>query len=126
LPLINFNVKHPEAIKVKKAVEIINNLRPDLQVDGEMQADTAVVGDILDSEFPFSNLRGSANVLIFPNLSAGNIAYKLFEKLTDATVIGPILMGMKKTIHVLQKNSTVEDIINMSAIAVVEAKNNGK
>jgi len=127
LSFSNFgSVKHPEAIKVKKAVEIINNLRPDLQVDGEMQADTAVVGDILDSEFPFSNLRGSANVLIFPNLSAGNIAYKLFEKLTDATVIGPILMGMKKTIHVLQKNSTVEDIINMSAIAVVEAKNNGK
>jgi len=127
LSFSNFgSVKHPETIKVKEAVEIINALRPDLQVDGEMQADTAVVSEILKNEFPFSKLSGSANVLIFPNLSAGNIAYKLIERLTDATVIGPILMGMKKPIHVLQRDSTVEDIINMSAIAVVEAKINGK
>ncbi len=125
LSFSNFgSVKDPEAIKVKNAVAIINQLRPDLQVDGEMQADTAVVSEILLNEFPFSKLKGSANVLIFPNLSAGNIAYKLFERLTDATVIGPILMGMKKPIHVLQRDSTVEDIINMSAIAVVEATNN--
>ena len=126
LSFSNFgSVKDPEAVKVKNAVSIINQLRPDLQVDGEMQADTAVVSEILLNEFPFSKLKGSANVLIFPNLSAGNIAYKLFERLTDATVIGPILMGMKKPIHVLQRDSTVEDIINMSAIAIVEAKNNG-
>jgi malate dehydrogenase (oxaloacetate-decarboxylating)(NADP+) len=87
-----------------------------------MQADTAVVTDILRNEFPFSKLKSSANVLVFPNLSAGNIAYKLFERLTSASVIGPVLMGMKKPIHVLQRDSTVEDIINMSAIAVVDAK----
>ncbi|MCB0731791.1 MAG: NADP-dependent malic enzyme [Ignavibacteriae bacterium] len=124
LSFSNFgSVKHPEASMVKKAVEIVNNLRPDLEIDGEMQADTAVVPEILFRDFPFSKLKGSANVLIFPNLSAGNIAYKLFERLTDATVIGPILMGMKKPIHVLQRDATVEDIINMSAIAVVEARN---
>jgi len=66
----------------------------------------------------------SWNVLIFPNLSAGNISYKLLERLTDATVIGPISMGMKKPVHVLQRDSTVEDIINMSAVAVVDAMNN--
>ena len=125
LSFSNFgSVKHPEALKVKNAVKLINDLHPELQVDGEMQADTAVVKEILENEFPFSKLTGSANVLIFPNLSAGNIAYKLIERLTDATVIGPILMGMKKPIHVLQRDSSVEDIINMSAIAVVEATNN--
>ena len=123
LSFSNFgSVKHPEALLVKRAAEIVNELRPDLEVDGEMQADTAVVTDILQNEFPFSKLKSRANVLVFPNLSAGNIAYKLFERLTSATVIGPVLMGMNKPIHVLQRDSTVEDIINMSAIAVVDAK----
>jgi malate dehydrogenase (oxaloacetate-decarboxylating)(NADP+) len=123
LSFSNFgSVKHPEALLVRRAAEIVNELRPDLEIDGEMQADTAVVTDILRNEFPFSKLKSSANVLVFPNLSAGNIAYKLFERLTSASVIGPVLMGMKKPIHVLQRDSTVEDIINMSAIAVVDAK----
>jgi len=127
LSFSNFgSVRHPEAEKVKRAVEIISQTRPDLQVDGEMQADTAVVSEILKNEFPFSRLKNSANVLVFPNLSAGNIAYKLMERLTDATVIGPVLMGMRKPIHVLQRDSTVEDVINMSAIAVVEATKNKK
>ncbi|MFC2082200.1 phosphate acetyltransferase [Bacteroidota bacterium] len=115
---------HPESIKVREAVEIVNQLRPELIIDGEMQADTAVVPEIIEKEFPFSKIKGGANVLIFPNLSSGNIAYKLFERLTDATVIGPILMGMNKPIHVLQRGATVDDIINMSAIAVVGAKEN--
>ena len=112
---------HAESLKVKKAVEIVNQKRPDLIVDGEMQADTAVVPEIIEKEFPFCKIKNGANVLIFPNLSAGNIAYKLMERLTNATVIGPILMGMKKPVHVLQRGATVDDIINMSAIAVVEA-----
>jgi malate dehydrogenase (oxaloacetate-decarboxylating)(NADP+) len=125
LSFSNFgSAKYPETIKIKKAVEIVNELRPDLQVDGEMQADTAIVPEILKNEFPFSILKGSANVLIFPNLSAANISYKLLERLTDATVIGPILMGMNKPIHVIQRDSTVQDIINMSAIAAVDALNN--
>ena len=87
-----------------------------------MQADTAVVPSIIEKEFPFSDLKGGANVLVFPNLSSGNIAYKLFERLTSATVIGPILMGLNKPIHVLQKGASVDDIIKMTAIAVVEAR----
>lgn len=118
--------KHPESDKVAKATSIVKERRPDIICDGEMQADTAVVSSIIEKEFPFSNLKGNANVLVFPNLSAGNIAYKLFERLTSATVIGPILMGLNKPVHVLQKGASVDDIIKMTAIAVVEAKQSHK
>ena len=122
LSFSNFgSAKYPQSVKVAEAVKLIHKKRPDLMVDGEMQADTAVVTEILENEFPFSYLKGGANVLIFPDLNAGNIAYKLFERLTDATVIGPVLMGMNKPIHVLQRGATVSDIVNMSAIAAVEA-----
>jgi malate dehydrogenase (oxaloacetate-decarboxylating)(NADP+) len=114
---------YPQSVKVAKAVEIVKKKRPDLIIEGEMQADTAVVPERLEKEFPFSLLKGSANTLIFPNLEAGNIAYKLFQRLTDATVIGPILMGMSKPVHVIQRGDTVRDIINMTAIAVVEVVN---
>jgi malate dehydrogenase (oxaloacetate-decarboxylating)(NADP+) len=113
--------KYPESEKVKEAVGIIKNLRPDLIVDGEMQADTAVVPQILEQDFPFSVLKGGANVLVFPTLDAGNIAYKLMARIGGATVIGPILRGMKRPIHVLQRGATVDDIINMTAIAVVDS-----
>ena len=118
--------KHPESEKVAKAAAIVKEKRPDIICDGEMQADTAVVPAIAEKEFPFSNLKGGANILVFPNLSSGNIAYKLFERLTSATVIGPILMGLEKPIHVMQKGASVEDIIKMTAIAVVEARHNHK
>jgi malate dehydrogenase (oxaloacetate-decarboxylating)(NADP+) len=86
-----------------------------------MQLDTAIVPEIVKTEFPFSDLKGRANILIFPDLNSGNIAYKLMARIGQATVIGPILMGMRKPIHVLQRGATVEDIINMTAIAVVDA-----
>ncbi|MFA7421947.1 MAG: NADP-dependent malic enzyme [Melioribacteraceae bacterium] len=122
LSFSNFgSTPHPHSQKVATATAIVKKLRPDLMVDGEMQADTAVIPERMESEFPFSTLKGGANVLIFPTLEAGNIAYKLFQRLTDATVIGPILMGMKKPVHVIQRGDTVQDIINMSAIAVVDA-----
>ncbi|MGD8779435.1 MAG: NADP-dependent malic enzyme [Ignavibacteria bacterium] len=122
LSFSNFgSVKSEYSEKVQKAVRLVNQKRPDIICDGEMQADTAVVPSIVENEFPFCSIKGGANVLIFPNLSSGNIAYKLFERLTDATVIGPILMGLNKPIHVLQRGATVDDIINMTAIAVVEA-----
>ncbi len=125
LSFSNFGSTHyPESNKVREAVKIVNELRPDIIIDGEMQADTAVVPEILESEFPFAKIKGGANVLIFPNLDSGNIAYKLLDRLTEATVIGPILMGMKKPVHVLQRDVTVDDIINLSAIAAVEAMNN--
>jgi malate dehydrogenase (oxaloacetate-decarboxylating)(NADP+) len=113
---------YPESKKVADAVRLIKKARPELMIDGEMQADTAVVPEIIKNDFPFSELKGRANVLIFPDLSSGNIAYKLLDRIGKATVIGPVLMGMKKPIHVLQKGATVEDIINMTAIAVVEAQ----
>ncbi|MFC2094745.1 NADP-dependent malic enzyme, partial [Bacteroidota bacterium] len=112
---------HPESNKVRDAVKIVKSLRPDLNIDGEMQLDTAVVPEIVNTEFPFSDLKGRANILIFPDLNSGNIAYKLMARIGQATVIGPILMGMRKPIHVLQRGATVEDIINMTAIAVVDA-----
>ena len=113
---------YPDSIKVKQATELVKKLRPELIIDGEMQADTAVVPEIIEKEFPFSNLKGKANVLIFPDLNAGNIAYKLMARIGQASVVGPILMGMKKPIHVLQRGATVDDIINMTAIAVAEAQ----
>ncbi|MBX3008990.1 MAG: NADP-dependent malic enzyme [Melioribacteraceae bacterium] len=123
LSFSNFgSAPHPNSNKVARAVKIVKQKRPELIIDGEMQADTAVVPERIEKEFPFSNLKGGANVLVFPNLEAGNIAYKLMQRLTDATVIGPILIGMNKPVHVLQRGDTVRDIINMTAFAVVEAK----
>jgi malate dehydrogenase (oxaloacetate-decarboxylating)(NADP+) len=122
LSFSNFgSAPYPESIKVKKATELVKKLRPNLSVDGEMQADAAVVPEILEKDFPFSNLKPKANVLIFPDLNSGNIAYKLMARIGQASVVGPILMGMKKPIHVLQRGATVDDIINMTAIAVAEA-----
>jgi len=122
LSFSNFgSAPYPESIKVKNAVQIVKLKRPDIIVDGEMQADTAVVPEIIDNDYPFSSIKAGANVLIFPDLNSGNIAYKLMARIGQATVIGPILMGMKKPIHVLQRGATVDDIINMTAIAVVEA-----
>jgi len=111
----------PESLKIKEATQLVKQRRPDLMIDGEMQADTAVVSEILETEFPFNRLKGHANVLVFPDLNSGNIAYKLMARIGQASVIGPILMGMKKPIHVLQRGATVDDIINMTAIAVAEA-----
>ena len=122
LSFSNFgSASYPESNKVKDAVSIVHRLRPDLIIDGEMQADTALVPQILEKDFPFNNLKGGANVLIFPDLNSGNIAYKLMARIGEATVIGPVLQGMNKPVHILQRGSSVDDIINMTAIAVVEA-----
>ena len=122
LSFSNFgSAPYPESIKVKNATDIVKKLRPDLMIDGEMQADTAVVPEIIETEFSFSTLKGRPNILIFPDLNSGNIAYKLMARIGQASVVGPILMGMNKPIHVLQRGATVDDIINMTAIAVAEA-----
>jgi len=122
LSFSNFgSVKHPAATKVQQAVALLHEREPELQVDGEMQADTAVVERILTRVYPFSKLRGPANVLIFPDLNAANIAYKLLARLGDAQAIGPILVGMDRPVHVLQRLSEVPDIVNMAVIAAIDA-----
>ena len=114
--------RHPLAQKVAKAVEIIRRRDPELKVDGEMQADTAVVPEILEQTYPFSRLKGGANVLVFPNLESGNIAYKLLMRIGGAEAIGPILMGLSKPVHVLQRGCEVDDIVKIAAIAAVDAQ----
>ncbi len=122
LSFSNFgSVQHPHSEKVRRAVQIVKERAPDLIVDGEMQADTAVVQELLD-HYSFSKLSSPANILIFPDLDAGNIAYKLLARLGGAEAIGPILMGMNKPVHVLQRGDDVNEIVNMAAIAVVDAQ----
>jgi malate dehydrogenase (oxaloacetate-decarboxylating)(NADP+) len=123
LSFSNFgSTRHALSEKVRRAVEIIKEREPGLMVDGEMQADTAVVPEIIEEDYPFSTLKGGANVLIFPNLEAGNIAYKLLARIGEAEVIGPILTGVPRPIHVLQRGAEVNDIVNIAAIAVVDAQ----
>ena len=112
---------HASALKVKRAVELVRAARPDLPVDGEMQADTAVFPELLEGYYPWARVR-SPNTLIFPNLEAANAAYKLVWRLAGAEAIGPILLGMARPVHVLQRGVDVADIVNMAAIAVVDAQ----
>jgi len=123
LSFSNFgSVKNPEAEKMARAAQLLRERDPSIVVDGEMQADTAMDPEILRRDYPFSVLKEQANVLIFPNLSAGNIAYKLVHHLGGATAIGPILVGMRRPVHVLERGADVQDIVNMAAVAVVDAQ----
>jgi len=112
---------HESPLKVKRAVELIRAARPDLAVEGEMQADFAVVPEMLEADYPWAAV-GRPNILIFPNLEAANAAYKLVWRVAGAEAIGPILLGMAKPVHVLQRGVEVADIVNMAAIAVVDAQ----
>jgi malate dehydrogenase (oxaloacetate-decarboxylating)(NADP+) len=111
-------------LKVRETVANLHQQYPDLIVDGDMQANFAINNEMLREHFPFSKLAegGSANTLIFPYLTAGNIAYKLIQELAGAEAIGPILNGLDKSIHVLQMGSSVNEIVNMTAIAVIDAQ----
>ena len=124
LSFSNFgSVKHPLTEKMQRAVALIKKREPELIVDGEMQADTAVAPEILKETYPFAKLKDRANLLIFPDLQSGNIAYKLVQKLGNAEIIGPLLVGMERPIQVLQVGSyTVRDIIHLAAVTVVEAQ----
>jgi malate dehydrogenase (oxaloacetate-decarboxylating)(NADP+) len=116
------STQHAHTTKVRDAVEILKRRRPDLIVEGEMQADTAVVPEIAQQDHPWSAIQGDANVLVFSNLDAANAAYKLLWRLGGAEVIGPILQGIAKPVHVLQRGVDVNDIVNMAAIAVLDAQ----
>ena len=123
LSFSNFgSTRHPEARKVRVATELVKAQRPELKIDGELQADTAVVDEIIQKRYPFSSLDRAANVLIFPDLNSSNVAYKLMARLGGAEAIGPILLGMAKPVHVLQRGSEAADVVNLTAIAVVDAQ----
>ena len=110
--------------KVSKAVSILHKNYPGLIVDGDIQANFAANNSLLQEQFPFSTLADkNANIFIFPNLAAGNIAYKLMQELGGAEAIGPVLMGLRKPVHVLQLGSSVREIVNMVTISVVDAQN---
>ena len=122
LSFSNFgSTPHPHSRRVEEAVQILHERRPDLVVDGEMQADTAVVQEIVEERFPFSRVK-DANVLVFPDLQSANIAYKLLSRLGDAEAIGPVLLGMGAPVHVLQAGDDVEDIVAMAAVAAMDAQ----
>lgn len=111
-------------VKVIKAVKMLHENHPNILVDGEMQGNFAVNSELLNANFPFSKLVGdsAANVLVFPNLESGNIAYKLLQQIGNAEAVGPILLGMNKPVHVLQLDSTVREIIDMTTIAVIDSQ----
>lgn len=125
LSFSNFgSVRHRSADKVAKATKLLKEKRPDLIIDGEMQADIAVSGMTADTYYPFAKLKGDANILIFPELNSANISYKLLRHLGDVEVIGPILAGTKLPIHILEMDSSAEEVVSMAALAAVDAEVN--
>ncbi len=118
---------HPNAKKVRKAVKILHDTYPDMVVDGEVQTDFALNAKMLQDIFPFSKLAGrKVNTLIFPNLDSANITYKLLKELNKAESIGPIMIGMNKPVHILQLGASVDEIVNMTAVAVIDAQQREK
>jgi malate dehydrogenase (oxaloacetate-decarboxylating)(NADP+) len=115
------SVRHPMSEKVARAVEIVRQRRPELVIDGEMHFDLAVLEEVVAESYPHSKIRGDANVLIFPDLAAGNIGYKLVQRLARAECIGPILMGMRQPVNVLQHGVTVSEIAAITAITAVSS-----
>lgn len=126
LSFSNFgSAPHPLSNKVRDAVQIVQQRRPDIPVDGEMQADTAIVERIIEERYPISQIK-KANVMVFPDLGSANIAYKLLSRLGDAETIGPVLLGMGAPVHVLQAGDDVEDIVAIASVAAVDARNRQK
>jgi malate dehydrogenase (oxaloacetate-decarboxylating)(NADP+) len=114
--------KDPE--KMAKAIEILHEKHPSLVVDGEVQANFALNSELMNEKFSFSTLANKqVNTLIFPNLSSGNIAYKLLQEITEGDAIGPVLVGLKKSVHIVQLGASVREIVNMVKVAVVDAQN---
>jgi malate dehydrogenase (oxaloacetate-decarboxylating)(NADP+) len=123
LSFSNFgSVKHEQAKKVALATKIVKAKDPDLMIDGEMQADTALMPELMKKYYPFSKLTESANVFICPDLTSGNIAYKLLQRIAGLTAVGPILLGLSKPVHVLHRALDVNQIVDMAAIAAVDAQ----
>jgi malate dehydrogenase (oxaloacetate-decarboxylating)(NADP+) len=122
LSFSNFSGADGTPAKMKKAAEIVRKLRPDLIVEGDMQADTAINSEIQNRIFPFSQLGGEANVLIFPNLESANISYKLLQQIGKVEVIGPFLMGVRRAANVLQRTTTEDTIFSSVVLTALEAQ----
>jgi len=123
LSFSNFgSVRHPSSDRMRRAVELVRQRDPELMVDGEMQVETASMGELRRQTYPFSTLIGDANVYIFPELDSANIAYKMLARFGEAEVIGPVLLGMARPVQVLQRGSTAAEILHLTAIAVVDAQ----
>src|SRR5690349_6276426 len=116
------SAEHAQASMVRDALEIVRARRPELEVDGEMQADVALSKATMEQMFPFCRLSDAANVLVFPNLVAGNAAYKILQSLSKASAVGPILLGVARPVTVLQTFAPVADIVNMTAYTVLQAQ----
>ncbi|HVO63831.1 MAG TPA: NADP-dependent malic enzyme [Terriglobales bacterium] len=116
------STKHPLCEKVRRAVDMLHLADPTLIVDGEIMADAALSPEMLEQTYPFSTLKGGANVLVFPDLNSANIAYKLLARIGGAETLGPILMGMSRPVHLLPRGAEVDEIVNVAAIAVVDAQ----
>ncbi len=118
---------HPQAKKVREAVRILHKNNPNLIVDGEIQTDFALNKELLQSQFPFSKLAGKkVNTMIFPNLESANITYKLLKELNGADTIGPIMVGLSKSVHILQLGASVDEMVNMTAVAAIDAQEREK
>ena len=117
---------NPSVAKITRALKIVKDKEPNLVIDGEIQADFALNNDKRQQIFPFSDLTDNANTLIFPNLESGNIAYKMMQEFDDVEAIGPILIGMKRPVHILQLGCSVREIVNMVTIAVIDAQTKRK
>jgi malate dehydrogenase (oxaloacetate-decarboxylating)(NADP+) len=116
------SAKHPSCDKVRRAVELLHKADPTLIVDGEIMADAACSPEMLEQQYPFSELKGGANVLIFPDLASANIAYKLLKTIGGCETLGPMLMGMSRPVHLLARGAEVEEIVSVVAVAVVDAR----
>jgi malate dehydrogenase (oxaloacetate-decarboxylating)(NADP+) len=117
------SVKGKSPNRIREAVNILHDKNPEIVVDGDVQANFAINPKMLNEQFPFSKLGDKgANTLVFPNLSSGNISYKLLQQMGELEVIGPVLLGMNKSVHIMQLGASVREIVNMTTIAVVDAQ----